>query len=129
MISNINDILHIMNYEVVEGSPFLWSCYGKTARIMYFGRGEPAEDDNWTVSVIFDSVPKKGTIYEVIIDQNAKVYRWINPKFLKKYLAECAERNIQPNCAYDDVNFIEIDNIANLEKFLKMLYKNNKVPM
>lgn len=129
MIKHINDILTIMNYEVVEGCSHLWDCYGKTARIMYFGRGFPEEEDNWTVSVIFNSVAKKGTIYEITIDQHGKVYRWMNPSYVKKYLAECKSRSIQPSIAYDDVEYIAIDDLNTIEKCIKALYKNNKLPM
>lgn len=128
MIKHINDVLTLLHYEVVEGTPHLWSCYGKTARILYFGRGAPFEENNWTVSVIFDSNAKKGTVYEIIIDHNDKVYRWMNTAYVKKYLAECKSRAVNPSIAYDSVEYIPAD-LTKIEKFIKALYKNNKLPM
>ena len=129
MTIKINDILNIMHYEVVEGCPFLWECYGPYARIMDFGRGEPHEDNNWTVSVIFNSKPKNGTVFEVIIEQDHKFYRWINPTYSRKFLAECTSRKVDPIIAYDDVEYIALENLKTLEKCLKSLYKNNMIAM
>lgn len=128
MITHVTDILNIFHYEVIEGAPHLWTCYGKSARILDFGRGLPLDEDSWTVSVIFDSNPKKGTLFEIIIDYNDKVYRWVNPTYLKKYLAECKSRAVSPSIAYDQVEYISFD-LLTIEKFIKMLYKNNKLPM
>lgn len=129
MSVNINDILKLMHYEVVEGSPHLWDCYGQTARIMDFGRGEIQEPQSWNVSVIFNSDPKNGHVYEITIEQDYKFYRWQNPKYKNKFIAECQMRGHNPDIAYDDVHYITIASYTTLKKCLRSLYKNNMITM
>lgn len=109
---NLKDVLEAANYRISEGSEYLWKCY-PDARFLDFS----SHSGEITVSVAFSTVDQ--TVYEVIAeimrtDYPSQMYRWINPDFVDAYLAECDERKIDPQVAFDDVYYVDIESDKNM---------------
>lgn len=105
---HLSQINEAFEHRIVGGSEYQWNCYGPNARYLDY-HSEYAHG-----SVIFDTETQM--VYEAIIDAKEDgddnlpgPYRWLNPDTKQKYLDECKERNIEPNSAWDDVNWIDLE--------------------
>ena len=104
-LSKVNEAL---NHRITGGSDYHWNCYGSEVRFLDF------ESDYAHASVLFDSVTQE--VYEATIsakqdgdDNLPGPYRWLNPETKDAYLEECKVRNIDPNNAWDDTNWIDLE--------------------
>ena len=93
-----------INYDVQEGSKFCWDCYGKFAYALDW-EGE----DKGSASIIFDLRDQR--VYEVQLfdDKRETQYRMINPDYKESYLAECKEKVIDPDLAFDSYKYIDLE--------------------
>jgi predicted HicB family RNase H-like nuclease len=104
----LSEVCNTFDYRISGGSEYCWKCYGENARFLDF------ESEFGHGSVIFDSMDQ--TVFSAEISANAdgednlpSPYRWLNPVWKDEYLAECKEKNIQPNNAWDDVDWIDLE--------------------
>lgn len=100
-LSKVNEAL---GHRITGGSEYHWQCYGPDVRFLDF------ESEHAHASVLFDTVTQE--VYEVTIsskDESIRPYRWLNPETKQDYLAECKTRNIDPHCAWDDVNYVDLE--------------------
>lgn len=93
-IGTIDEYLKKIDYRVVYGSEFLWKCFGPNAWTY--------ETDTKTGSsnVVFDK--KTGEVYQIEVSNPDHLYNWINPNYSDSYIAECKERNIDPDLYITD---------------------------
>ena len=51
------------------------------------------------------------TVYQVgVYDfENNRAVRWINPEFVDAHMKEALEREVNPNEAWDDVDFVDAE--------------------
>lgn len=100
-LSKVNEAL---GHHITGGSEYHWQCYGPDVRFLDF------ESIHAHASVLFDTVTQE--VYEVTLsskDESIRPYRWLNPETKQDYLAECKTRNIDPHCAWDDVNYVDLE--------------------
>ena len=100
-LSKVNQAL---NHRISGGSEYQWDCYGYNVRFLDY------ESDYAHASVVFDTQTQ--IVYEAQVnskDEDVKPYRWLNPDTKEKYLAECKERNIDPNNAWDNVSWVDTE--------------------
>lgn len=100
----LKDFLETTQYNITDGSKFEWDCYGPNARIL-----DCAELNEYSASVVFDSVTQM--IYEATVcDYKLKrAYRLINPDYKKDYALEAEERGINGDQAWDEVKYIDLE--------------------
>jgi len=101
---NISKLNEAMSHKIVGGSEYQWKCFGHDARFLDY------ESDYAYVNVVYDS--KFQEVYEAQAtskDESLRPYRWINPSYKDLYLEECKEKNVDPNVAWDDVHFIQLE--------------------
>lgn len=106
----LNQINEALNHQITGGSDYHWNCYPDARFLDY-------ESEYAHVSVLYSTVDQ--TVYQAdaSIKRNVwpdderydKPYRWTNPAFKDAYLNEAKERNIDPNQAWDDVKWIELE--------------------
>jgi hypothetical protein len=120
----IDEILFGLNWQIHGGGKHLWQCYGDSSRYLDF------EDDDtlWHVSVIFDIKTKKvfevtgtGTLFTIC---NASPWRWIDPDYRYAHNAECANRNILSSHAWDDIDWVDLNNVDEVFRILSMVVLN-----
>lgn len=105
----LKDYFELVNYQITEGSTFMWSCFGPNARIIDSWNGD---HDGWSADVVFDC--QTSTVYQLNVCDYAHnlAYQWINPKWRDAYYAEAKAHNVYPYEAWDGVNYVEIEVIT-----------------
>lgn len=104
-LSKINVAL---DHKITSGSEYGWQCYGLNARYMDY------ESDFANVSVIFDTTNQTVFSAEVSVKREAwsedsRPYRWLNPAFKDAMYSEALTRNVNPNQAWDNVEWIDLE--------------------
>jgi len=99
------DVIDAAGGRCSGGDPYMWHCYGEHANYMEFrtvaGQGYS--------HCIYDT--KTYMVYEVHaeIPEKDQAFRWLNPKTKDAYLQEATQRKVNPNEAWDEVEYINID--------------------
>lgn len=99
----LSKALEALDYKIAGGSEHCWTCYGFDARYLDF------ESDYAHASIIFDT--KNQTVYcaEINGKENDHSYRWLNPEYKQNYLDECKEKNVDPNNAWDNHAWADLE--------------------
>jgi hypothetical protein len=106
----LNQINEAMNHQITGGSEYQWQCFPDARFLDY-------ESDYGHVSVLYSTVDQ--TVYQADAslkrdawpndERYDKPYRWTNALFKDAYLNEATERKVDPNQAWDDVKWIDLD--------------------
>ena len=101
----LNDAIKATGSRITGGSEYGWQCYGPNSQFLDFqdADGKPY------AHCIFDRETQN--VYEIVVEVPGEdqSYRWIDFDFRDAYYKECAERNIDPNNAWDNVSFTHVD--------------------
>jgi len=104
---DIKTAMEIGNYRVTGGARYCWKCFGPNAWYMDFDTN--LHDTSY--GFIYDTVTQ--VIYEVTVcDYNKNnCYRIIHPDYVDEYRYEAESKNCNPNQAFDDVEYSDIEDI------------------
>jgi hypothetical protein len=116
---NLSQINEITDHRITGGSEYQWQCYPDARYLDY-------ESDYAHLSVVYSTVNQIVYSAEVSINSEAwtedkSPYRWMNSDYSDAYIAESKQRNVDPNQAWDDVKWIDLEVEEDfLEKALAM---------
>ena len=99
----LNDFFNASGGRVVGGSEYGWNCF-PNAQMMDVANAAGEDVGSCVYNrTTFD-------VYEVTVsnDKARAVYKWTNPNFLQGYIDEANTRGVDPNNAYDDVQYTHI---------------------
>jgi hypothetical protein len=100
----LSEVNKTFNHQITGGSDYGWDCYGSnTWSIDYTSKYAHGY-------VIFDTVTQK--VYEVNVSpitDTHKPYRYIDPGYRMSYETEAVDRNVDPNVAWDDTNWVDLE--------------------
>jgi hypothetical protein len=103
-LSKVNETL---SHRICSGSEYGWKCYPDSRYLDY-------ESDFAYVSVIYSTIDQ--TVYQAEVsvkreawDEDKKPYRWLNPEYQNAFYKESKKRNVDPNQAWDDVKWIDLE--------------------
>ena len=98
--------MELVNYRITEGSDYGWQCYGSSAYQLDSWNGD---QDGHSFTITFDT--RDQTVYEVQAHDylHQRAYRMINEDFQKKMKKESKRRDIDKNEAWDDVNYVDLE--------------------
>lgn len=103
-LAQINEAL---NHQITGGSEYGWHCFPDARFLDY-------ESEYAHVSVLYSTTDQ--TVYQAdtsikrdMWSKDEKPYRWTNPLFKDAYLNEAKERNIDPDQAWDDVKWVDLE--------------------
>lgn len=118
----LSQFLKASNYNIQDGSEYLWTSYGKNVRSIDCGNFTQWSSDYWQSSVIFDT--KTQFVYEVkVFDEGPKkaAYRWIAPDYVKKNKAEHKRRGFrfEDACGIDFIDLTAKEMLATIESVMK----------
>ena len=104
----IKEWMELVDYKITEGSDYGWSCYGPYSHQLD-SWNRVHGDGGYSFGIVFSTKSQK--VYEVQVHDytNNRAYRMINPKFKVKHDNEAFERGINPNEAWDVVDYIDLD--------------------
>ena len=99
-----------MGHRITGGSEYQWNCFPDARFLDY-------ESEHAHVSILYSTVNQIVYQADASLKRDAwpndehydKPYRWTNPMFNDVYLNEAKERNVDPNQAWDDVKWIELE--------------------
>jgi len=101
---HLGEINKALDHRITGGSEYSWQCYGSNARYLDY------ESDHAHATVLFDSQTQM--VYEASVnakDEKLTPYRWLNPEYKDAYYAESADKKIDPNNAWDDTNWCDLE--------------------
>jgi hypothetical protein len=109
----LEQFLNLIEFRINEGSDYGWRCYGSDAYML-----DSYVEEHYSASILFDR--KTQVVYQVEVYDYVKnrAYRLFNPEFKSAHDAESAERNVNKQVAWDEVNFV---NLETDEDFLSKL--------
>lgn len=99
-LSKVNNAL---DHKITGGSEYYWSCWQNPRWLDY-------ETEFANASVVFNTQTQE--IYTAEINDknnNYKPYRWLNPLYKQAMYDEAKERNLNPNLAWDDVAWYDLE--------------------
>ena len=102
----LKEFMELVDYRITEGSDFCWDCYGSNAySLSYWNQ----DHNGHSLCITFDTQTHE--VYEVqACDYKYdRAYRLINPVYKGEYNNEAVSRDINPNEAWDDVNYVDLD--------------------
>ena len=104
----LKQFMEVVNYRITEGSDYGWNCYGSNAYTLDSWDGD---QDGSSFSIIIDTVTQ--AVYEVQVHdyKNQRSYRFINPEYKAAHDAEAVDRGINPNEAWDDVSYVDLETV------------------
>jgi predicted HicB family RNase H-like nuclease len=107
MYITLRHFMEAIDYQVNDGSKYMWTCYGPDARTMEYWNEQ--HDKGVSVTAVFDS--KTQIVYEMEAwdYEQHRYYRWIHPGYIDAMKAECMSRGIDFTNAFDDESFIDLD--------------------
>ena len=103
----MRDFMETVNYRITEGSTFGWSCYGENAYTLDSWNGD--NDTGHSVSIVFDTVTQLVYEMDACDYKRQRAYRWFHPDYKKSHYDESADRTIDKNQAWDDVNYVDLE--------------------
>jgi hypothetical protein len=111
----LNEFLSVSNSQVCGGSDYLWNCY-PNARYMDIADIDGAEIG----SCVFNTNTQEVYEAEAYVYNDDIAFRWQNAAYTNAYFEESNKRELDPDNAYDDVQFTDIDDE---QDFLAVLFK------
>lgn len=111
-VITIRDFMECVNYKITEGDLYGWSCYGSNSYLLSSWNGD--NEQGHTVTIIFDT--KTQFVYEMSVCdyKNNRAYRWIHPNFIKLYKNNAKNAGADPDEAWDDVQYINIEVVSDI---------------
>lgn len=100
----LKQYLEAIEYKISGGYDFLWDSFGPNVRSI-----DCEVLDKFSISALFDTQTQEVYSVEAYDYINERCYRLINPDYISSFVAECIERNVEYNIAYDGVEFIDLE--------------------
>lgn len=100
---NLSQTNTALQHKIIAGSDFGWQCWPNARYLDY-------ESEHAYASVVFNN--KTQEIYSAEVSDKLdkhRPYRWMNPAYKQLYLDESNQRNIDPNEAWDDMYFLDLE--------------------
>lgn len=94
----------LVEFRIIDGYTYGWDCFGPDTYAISAGN-----DNRWESQVVFDTSTQEVYIAEICDLKNNRAYRIYHTEYRSDYF-ECANtRHVEPNLAWDDVLFVELD--------------------
>lgn len=105
----LKDFLEVIDYRITGGYEYQWSCFGSTAHGLESTSIDLDNDNEYAVSIVFDT--RNQTVYTAEVHDYARQrsYRLINPQFYEAYKREAVRREGCIDNAYDGVKFTDLE--------------------
>lgn len=100
----LSEINNTFQHRITGGSDYGWDCYGSNTWSIDY-------TSNYAHGyVVFDTETQH--VYEINVSPVTdayKPYRYIDPEFREAHNAEAVDRNVDPNVAWDDVMWVDLE--------------------
>lgn len=101
--------MEVVDYRIVEGSDYTWSCFGKNSK-PYNLSSWNGDQEGWSFNITFDTGTQEVYLVEACDYLHKRAYRRINPNFELKYREYSRRENPKhADQAWDEVNFVDLE--------------------
>ena len=105
---HLSEVNEALGHKITGGSEYHWHCYGPNARYLDY------ESEYAHASVIYSTETQEIFQAEVSVKRDAweedkQPYRWMNPEYKDSFFEEARIKNVNPNQAWDDTNWVDLD--------------------
>ena len=121
----LSEVNNLFQHKITDGSEYLWNCYGDTVRTIDYTSKHACG------YVVFDTETHE--VFEVSVspvagawDIEPKPYRYINPEHQEAYTQEATSRGINPNEAWDDVMWVDLETEEDFIEKATAMFKGEK---
>lgn len=104
----LKEFMEVCDYRITEGDTYGWRCYGNHAYMLSSWNGIHGTG-GFSLNIVFSTKSQRVFEVEICDYTNDRAYRFINPKYRKKYLKEAKTRGESASQAWDDVNYIDLE--------------------
>lgn len=117
----LKDFMEAIQYQITDGSAYMWNCYGPNARSLDYWNGKTGPEGR-TVTVIFDTETQFVYQMEAWDQSTDAAYRWIHPGYIEGNAAEAKRRGIDFEESFDGNKFTDLEVVEDiLEKAAAMV--------
>ena len=100
---HLSEVNEAMSHRINGGSEYQWHCWDNARFLDY-------ESDYAHASVVFNCETQEIYCAEINDKEDKhKPYRWLNPSYKNEYFDEAKERNIDPDQAWDDKKWYDLE--------------------
>lgn len=107
---NLLELMMAARAKVIGGSDYLWNSFGEKSRYIDFG----LLDEQPIVSAVFDAETQEVYCVEIFDYESNRSWRYLDTRYKAIFLNECKERGVNPDICWDDIKYINVDNIQAL---------------
>lgn len=103
----LKEVNEALAHTITGGSEYQWNCFPNARYLDY-------ESDYAHIGVLYSTVTQEiyqadASIKSDMWSTDERPYRWTNPAFKDAYVNEAKERNVDPDQAWDDVKWIDLE--------------------
>ena len=121
----LKNFMDVTGYRVTEGSDFCWSCFGSRAyRLDSWSGAWTDGQEGYTISVVFDLENQTVYQFEAWDYVSDRAYRWTHPEYINAHNDEAKSRDLDPDDAWDDVKFVNLDVPADILEKARAIVAN-----
>jgi len=115
----LDEFLKAINYQICEGSKFLWQCFGNNARFVDY----TSDDLTISASAIYDTNTLQVYNVELYDGTTSVMYRWTDPEYSTKY----ADEAIATKCnESEEIKIINIEMVEDILEKVSLVSKGLK---
>lgn len=114
----LKEFMDCIDYSVTEGWQHQWDCFGPNAFCL--DHHDPDRTKN-SLTIMFDQKTQLVYCVEAHDYENSRSYRIIHPDFTKAFKEESARRGV-PDKAYDDVDYVELEEAEDFLEKARAIY-------
>lgn len=103
----LNQTNFAFDHKITGGSEYTWTCWDDARYLDY-------ESEYAHVSVVYSTITQ--TVYQAEVSvkvdawqKDIRPYRWLNPLSKDAYIAEATKRGIDPNQAWDNISWTDLE--------------------
>jgi len=117
----LKDFMEAIQYQITDGSEYMWNCYGPNARSLDYWNGDSGPGGR-TVTVVFDTETQFVYQMEAWDQSTDAAYRWIHPGYIESVAAEAKRRGVDFEESFDGNKFTDLEVVEDiLEKAAAMV--------
>lgn len=104
----VKDYVEAIDYKITGGSEYQWRTFGDNARYLDSCDSEGA-GASYSIVGVFDSISQRVYVVEAWDYIKDRVYRWVDPEYVKQYKKDHKKHDIDYKEASDTKEYIDLD--------------------
>lgn len=112
------ELLKAANCKIINGSEFLWKCFGRNVYTIDLNVGKNGLCGNG-MSIIFDT--QNQMVYCVECFSETHAFRWVHSEYADAYFNEHTMNGADPKYAFDNTKWIDVTDANTFLHIVKLI--------